>query len=129
MPEFPLGLSLMETEEGFILARRQEDETIQTISISKEELNGLKTQIAFWQGRILQHKQGLSGSAHPIISHPARITQVGLAALDEKLLITFEADSGADMTFAVPFDSAEQFCELYRKIMKTREKDAASLKS
>ena len=70
MTEIPLGVSLTERDNEFLIARKQPDGIITEFPLTQAELIGLKALIENWSSRLLQSLQDKSGQVRPIISHP-----------------------------------------------------------
>lgn len=107
VPEIPPGFSFAETDDGFILYRKELDGTCVSIPLSSGDLWGLKANIDLWADRILSHAQPISGSARAIVSHPVGGVEIAMDALAENLLLTLFAPTGERMTFSLPVSVAD----------------------
>ena len=101
MAEIPRGLSFNETEDGYALHRRNDDDSIVTIPISKAELATLQETISSWKDRESSPPPLGSKSIQEIAVFP--VAAVGLAheILMERLLLTLALPSGGRRTYAL----------------------------
>jgi hypothetical protein len=97
----------METDDGYVIARKAVDGSVAQILMTPDELNGLHAKISFWTGSRLQSRRGLPGSAQAVIAHPAQVSGVALNALEDSALLTLESPAGGDMTLSIPIESVE----------------------
>jgi hypothetical protein len=67
IPEIPLGISLAERDNGFILRRKLANGEITAIDLTEGEFWGLTGAIVFWARRILSQRQALSSEFETII--------------------------------------------------------------
>ncbi len=111
MPDIPLGLSLSETDDGFILHRKDANNVVTSIAISKEELFGLQETIASWTDRTTSEAQAKSGQVQAIVFQPVAEFGLSREALGEHLLLTLVAPSGGRRTFGLPPQIAADLSE------------------
>jgi hypothetical protein len=110
MTDFPLGVSLTETDDGFLLRRTLADGTATEFMLSESEVMGLKETTALWTDRILSRRQATAGLT-AIVAHPVSRSRVLIDALQQNLLLTFEAPSGEQITFEMPPAGAQYLAE------------------
>ena len=93
MREIPLGISLTEQDNGFILRRKLANGEITAINLTEEEFLGLREAIVFWARRILSQRQAPSSGFrnHHRISRSAGSRIAGRHARDRS-----SDNSGAD---------------------------------
>ena len=101
MSEIPLGLSLDETEGGFVLRRKNATGTVISIPISREELFGLQETITSWRDRMVSGAKTQSGSVEAIVFQPVAQFELTHEAIGEHLLLTLVAPSGNRRTFGL----------------------------
>jgi hypothetical protein len=107
MPEVPFGLSFDQSDDGFILRRKNADGNIVAITISRDELFGLKATMSLWSDRMIQASQAESGSVHALVAHPIARVRLIADAVRENILATVEAPSGEQMTLSLSKPVAE----------------------
>jgi len=101
LTEIPLGLSLDETEDGFILRRKNEAGSVIAIPISREELFGLQETVTSWTDRMVSGVKTQSGSVEAIVFQPVSEFELGHEAIGEHLLLTLVAPSGNQRIFGL----------------------------
>jgi hypothetical protein len=99
--EIPLGLSLDESEGGFILRRKNAAGVVISIPISREELFGLQETITSWTDRMVSGVKTQSGSVEAIVFQPVAQFELTHEAIGEHLLLTLVAPSGNRRTFGL----------------------------
>jgi hypothetical protein len=102
VPEIPMGLSIDEMVDGFVLRRRGDDGSVVVIPISTQELPVLLETISSWRRRESQPSPPGSQSIQEIVCYP--VEKVGLAheALGERLLLlTLQISTDARRTYAL----------------------------
>ena len=99
--EIPLGLSLDETEGGFVLRRKNATGTVISIPISREELFGLQETVTSWTDRMVSGAKAQSGSLEAIVFQPVAQFELTHEAIGEHLLLTLVAPSGNRRTFGL----------------------------
>lgn len=102
MSAIPVGLSFDETEDGFIIRQKDFDGKVAEIKLSEEDFWGLKGTIALWSDRILAHRQAGSGSVQALVVHPVAQVQLAVDVLQQDVLLTIVAPTGAQMVLAFP---------------------------
>ena len=108
MPEVPFGLSFDQSDDGFILRRKNADGNIVAITISRDELFGLKATMSLWSDRMIQASQAeFLGSVHALVAHPIARVRLIADAVRENILATVEAPSGEQMTLSLSKPVAE----------------------
>ena len=100
--EIPLGISLVEDGNGFILHRRQANGEISAIHLTEEEFWGLRGAIVFWARRILSQRQAPSSGFETIIVQSVARARVLPDTLRESVLLTVAAPTGEQMTLELP---------------------------
>jgi hypothetical protein len=98
MTDFPLGISLTETDDGFLLRRSMTDAAPVEFKLSQGELFALKETTALWTDRILSRRQ-VSTGLQAIVAHPIAQVRVVADAMRQNVLLTVAAPSAEQMTF------------------------------
>ena len=98
MTDFPLGVSLTETDDGFLLRRTFPDSPAIEFRLSEGELLALKETTSLWTDRILSRRPASAG-LQTVVSHPVAQVRVLPDALQQHILLTVAAPSGEQMTF------------------------------
>ncbi len=107
MIEFPPGLSLTETEDGFLLVRKAENGELTRLHLSESDMIGLKAKFDAWAAQLLLRAQAKSGSVQAIVAHPASKVSVGTDALAANVLLQLGAPTGEQMTISMSLEAAE----------------------
>jgi hypothetical protein len=102
MPEIPLGISLVEQDNGFILRRKLANGEITAINLTEEEFLGPREAIVFWTRRILSQRQAPSTEFKTIIVQSVARARVLPDAMRETVLLTIAAPTGEQMTLEFP---------------------------
>jgi hypothetical protein len=102
MPEIPLGISLVEQDNGFILRRKLANGEVTAINLTEEEFWGLRGAIVFWARRILSQRQAPSTGFKTIIVQSVARARVLPDAMRETVLLTIAASTGEQMTLEFP---------------------------
>jgi len=102
MPEIPLGISLVEQDNGFILRRKLANGEVTAINLTEEEFWGLRGAIVFWARRILSQRQAPSTGFKTIIVQSVARARVLPDAMRETVLLTIAAPTGEQMTLEFP---------------------------
>ncbi len=98
MIDFPLGISITDTEAGILLRRTSVDAPPVEFLLSEDELVGLKETVCTWSDRVLSQRQAATG-LHAVFSHSVEAARVSSDAMEAHVLITFRAPSGEQVTF------------------------------
>jgi hypothetical protein len=101
MADYPLGLSLTEIDDGFLLRRTSTEVPALEFILSVDELFTLRETIALWTDRILSQRQGVTG-LRAVVTHPVAQVRLDADALQQNVLLTVAAPSGEQMTFQMP---------------------------
>ena len=107
MAKIPLGISLTETDEGFVIRRKDANRRVIVLRLSEEELAGLKETIDRWRDRQLSSARVGSGQVEPIVAHAVSQARVLLDALQQNILLSIRGPSGGESTLSIPRDVAE----------------------
>ncbi len=107
MIEFPLGLSLTETEDGFLLVRKAENGELTRLYLSEPEMIGLKAKCDAWAAQFLQRAQAKSGSVQAIVAHPVSEVAATIDAFSENALLQMRAPTGEQMTLSLSLGATE----------------------
>jgi hypothetical protein len=102
MREIPLGISLTEQDNGFILRRKLANGEITAINLTEEEFLGLREAIVFWTRSMLSQRQAPSSEFETIIVQPVARARVLPDAMRETVLLTIAAPTGEQMTLEFP---------------------------
>jgi hypothetical protein len=122
MAEIPLGFSLEETDDGFILRNKSADRVVTEIKMRPEDLHGLKATIDLWTDRKMSSFQTTSGSVRPIVVYPVATAGLWPDAVQENVLLTVEGPSSGRMTLSVPLSVAANIAfELPGLLARMRE--------
>jgi hypothetical protein len=100
--EIPLGISLVEDGDGFILHRKQADGDISAIVLTEAEFWGLRGAIVFWARRILSQRQAPASGFKTIIVQSVAQARVQPDSMRESVLLTIAAPTGEEMTLELP---------------------------
>ncbi len=100
--EIPLGISLVEDGNGFILHRRQANGEISAINLTEGEFWGLRGAIVFWARHILSQRQAPSTGFKTIIVQSVARARLLPDAMRESVLLTVAAPTGEQMTLELP---------------------------
>jgi len=107
MPEIPLGFSLDEDDDGFILHYKNADGSVTTIKMSPADLHALKAAIDLWSDRRMSQYRVENGSVQPIVVYPVSQARVLPDLLKANVLLTVAAPSGQQMTLSFPLGLAD----------------------
>lgn len=124
MPEIPLGISLVQDDNGFILRRKQANGDIAAINLTEEDFWGLKGTIGLWSDRILSQRQAGSAGVVVIVTHPVAQVRVLPDAMRANILLTVAAPSGEQMTLEFPPHVAKYIADEIPSVL--REMDAGN---
>ena len=102
MREIPLGISLTEQDNGFILRRKLANGEVTAINLTEEEFLGLREAIVFWARRMLSQRLAPSSDFETIIVQPVARARVLPDAMRETVLLTIAAPTGEQMTLEFP---------------------------
>lgn len=92
MNDVPLGFSIEETDEGFILRHGEVE-----MRMSKDQFFGLKTQLSLWT------------AAKPI--HPIAGVDASADAIRKNVLLTLTFVGGTEVIFSLPIPIAGKLAE------------------
>ena len=81
MIDIPFGLSIAETDDGFILYRKDATGIASSFSLTTEETFGLKTKLDSWSAQQLLYAQAKSGSVRAVVALRAEEAEVAMDAL------------------------------------------------
>ena len=126
MPEVPFGLSFDENDDGYVLRRKEPDGRIVAITMSPEELAGLRTTVALWMDRRIANAQVAPGTVRAIVSHLIARIRLLPDAIQANVLMTVEAPSGEAMTLSVPLDMADHLATEIPEILAEMRKQGPS---
>ena len=118
MPEIPMGLSLDQDDDGFVLRRREAADAVTAIHFSEAEFWGLKDIISLWTDRILARRQTGSGAVQPVVAHPVAQVRMLPDAVQENILLTVAAPSGEQMTLELPFHVAKYIADEIPNVLR-----------
>jgi hypothetical protein len=100
--EIPLGISLVEDRNGFILHRRRANGGISAINLTEEEFWELRGTIVFWVDRILSQRHAPWSGFETIIVQSVARARVLPDTMRESVLLTVAAPTGEQMTLELP---------------------------
>jgi hypothetical protein len=106
MPKIPIGVSLSQEGEGFVLRRKPPNGRVSTMKLTQEEFLSLKGTIDLWSDRLLSQSPVASGSVSPIIVYPVAQVSARPDAL-QNVLLTVRGRSDEEMTLLFPPDVAQ----------------------
>ena len=102
MPEIPLGISLVEQDNGFILRRKLANGEITALNLTQEEFWGLREAIGLLSRRIIAQRQTAAPGIKPMIAYPIAHVRVLPDAMRATVLLTVADPSGQQMTLEFP---------------------------
>ncbi len=100
--ELPLGITLVEDGDGFILRCRQADGEISVINLTEDEFWRLRGAIAFWTNRLLSQRQAPTSEFETVIAQSVTRARVLPDAMSESVLLIVEAPTGEQITLKLP---------------------------
>jgi hypothetical protein len=115
MPEIPLGFSIEENDDGYILRQNTEGK-ITEMRMTREEFVGLKATIDLWKDRRLSQFRARSSEVHEVLIVP--VVKVGLwpDAVGENILLTATTPS-AQVTLSLPLSEARTMAEALPSVL------------
>ena len=100
--EIPLGVCLVEADDGFILHSRQAGGESNEIHLSEGEFWGLRGAIAFFAHRILSRRQAPASGLETVIAQSVARAAVLPDAMQESVLLRVTAPAGEELTLQLP---------------------------
>jgi hypothetical protein len=107
MADIPIGFSLAEIDDGFILYEKKPDGTVTEIRMTAADLQGLKATIDLWQDRKISEARVGAGSVQPLVAYQIARIALNTDALEANVVMTVEAPTGRQMHLLLPFPLAD----------------------